>query len=44
MSLMYCEKHHHTYDSDYVTYCSECLDEELEIEENKLLINYGSRR
>ena len=31
MSLMYCEKHHHTYDSDYVTYCSSCLDEELEI-------------
>jgi hypothetical protein len=30
MSLIYCEKHNHTYDSDYITYCDGCLREELE--------------
>ena len=30
MSLIYCEKHDHTYDSDYITYCYVCLREELD--------------
>jgi len=35
MSLIYCEEHHHTYDSDYITYCDQCLTEELKNEKNK---------
>lgn len=33
MSIEYCHKHHHYYDSDYITYCSDCLEEELDLEE-----------